>query len=147
MVSAGQSARAAYQPGEEIAVNTVPADSATFTTTETQVQSVTAALISGETYWVHWHMHWGSSVANDRVNMRIREDNVSGTALQEAAMTSEAAHAAGSNGETKDLWARYVAVATGNKTFSGTLVRSSGTGNVQLEGAATRPNYLRVIHV
>lgn len=147
MVSAGQSARAGFMPGEEIAVNTVTADSGTFTTTETQVQSVTAALITGEVYWVHWYVHYGSSVSGDRVTFRIREDNVSGTVLQEIAGNGGANHGASSVGDMMELWVRFTAAATGNKTFSCTMVRASGTGNVQLEGAATRPNYARVLKV
>lgn len=148
MPLAGESIIAGQVPGERIATDIVTADSSTFTTTETSVQSVTAALVSGRIYRVRWCVHWGSSVEGDRVQIRIREDSgTSGTILQEFTGESTAAHGGSSLGEYDTPEAEYTAVSTGNKTFSGTMVRSSGTGNVQLEGASTRPNYMYVDYI
>lgn len=147
MATAGASVIAAAVSGERIATNIVTADSGTFTTTETQVQSVTAALVTGRTYRVYWYAHYGSSVSGDRMNFRIREDTVSGNTLQEIAGSGQATHGASSLGDMMIVEAEFTAVSTGNKTFSATMVRSSGTGNAQLEGAATRPNYLYVDYI
>lgn len=147
MPSAGETIIAGKVPGERIATNIVTADSGTFTTTETQVQSVTAALVTGRIYRVRWWVHYGSSVSGDRVTFRIREDNVSGNTLQEVAANGGANHGASSVGDMMEVEVEFTAVSTGNKTFSATMVRASGTGNVQLEGATTRPNYLYVEYV
>ncbi len=147
MALSGETVIAAAVSGERIATNVNTADSATFTTTETIVQTVTAALVTGRLYRVYWFGHWGSSVAADRFQWRIREDNVSGTILQELTAQSTAIHGGASLGEQVILEAEFTAVATGNKPFAVTGVRSSGTGNGQLEGAATRPNYLYVDYI
>src|SRR5262245_10431453 len=98
-VLAGASAIAGMMPGERIATDIVTADSSTFTTTETVVQTAVAALITGRIYKVKWFGHWGSSVSGDRFQWRIRETNVSGTVLQELTAQSTAAHGGASLGE------------------------------------------------
>lgn len=131
-------------PGERIATNIRTGDSSTFTTTETTVDSVTAALVSGRTYRVRWTVQWASSVANDDVAGRIREDNSTGTELAFGKVRSLDASSTGWSGWVEG---EYTAVSTGNKTFVWTGVRFAGTGNCRAEAATTRPIYLYVDYI
>ncbi|MCI0687022.1 MAG: hypothetical protein L0Y54_07280 [Sporichthyaceae bacterium] len=143
-VLAGETIIAGKVPGERIATDIDTADSATFTTTETEVQSVTAALVSGRTYRIRWATRFESSVADDRVIARIREDNSTGSELSNMVVRM---FTVGSIGWPVTIEAEYTAVATGNKTFSATGVRQSGTGNCFMEAAANRPSYLYVDYI
>lgn len=146
MPSAGESVIAGRMPGERIATQIDTADTATFTTTETIVSTVTAALISGRTYKVSFRGTMQSDVAADLINARIREDNATGTQLQLRRESSTSATAG--SGPSFDMEAEYTAVANGNKTFVATGVRAAGaTGNITAEGAATQPRYLYVDYV
>jgi hypothetical protein len=145
MATAGSSVEAGRVSGERIATQIDTADSGTFTTTETIVSTVVAALVNGRTYRVKAHTRCSSSVAADRYIARLREDNATGTAIQGSNVDITAA--ATTHGWPADLEAEYVAVATGNKTFVLTGVRGSGTGNCFMEAGADHPSYLYVDYV
>lgn len=125
-------------PVAEYAIGT--SSSGTFTTTETVVDTVTAPLITGKLYEVLWTTNAQSSVANDVVLARIREDALAGTQIMDGRVDASAANV----NFLVALRVIYTAVATGNKTFVGTFVRSSGTGNVLRYAAATSPSTLSV---
>lgn len=110
---------------------------------ETQIDTVTASLVSGRIYKVVWDLAYTSSVAADTMFARIREDNVSGTQLTLRRGDNRVTNGAGS-GWSLHLEAEYTAVSTGDKTFSATIGRASGTGNVNVVAAATLPSYLYV---
>lgn len=137
---------AGMQPAQKrIATTKAEVDSATFTTTEVVIDSVTASLVIGKIYKVRWVVSFQSSVADDMVNVRIREDTVLGTEMQSRRVLSAIATAgAGFDGSVE---AEYTAVATGSKTFVGTGDRSTGTGNITAEGAAIRPRFLYVDYI
>lgn len=132
--------------GARIGTNIRTSDSGTFTTTETLIDSVTVPLVSGRTYLIRWTVAWGSSVAADTVFGRIRADSVAGTQLQILRVNIPATGGAGTrwNGTIE---AEYTATATGNKTFVGTGVRATGTGNINAKGDATFPIYLYVNYI
>lgn len=120
-------------------------DSATFTTSETIVATVTAALVTGRTYKVRAVTHIATTVANDLVTLRLNETDLSGTQLQsndnrELLSTSVA-------GFYFDIEGEWTAVATANKTFVVGAVRASGSGNLRREAAATRPTIMYVDYV
>lgn len=140
MVAAGTILRAGRLPGEEIAVATETSDSSTFTTTETAIGSVTASLISGVTYTIAAQVPLSSTVAGDDVDVRIREDNVSGT---EMALTTVDIVST-TTPTVAVLNARYTAGSTGSKTFVATGDRVGGSGNIRREAASTRPQIIRV---
>ena len=144
MPLAGETIIAGKVPGERIATNIVTADSATFTTTETTVQSVTAALVTGRTYRVRAAGKANSSVTSDFTIWRIREDNSTGNQLQSDRVNIDGS---GVEGAKVEMEAEFTAGSTGNKTFVLTGVRSSGTGNCFLEAAAARPSYLYVEYI
>jgi hypothetical protein len=141
---AGQVATAGRVPGERIATTTVTSDSSTFTTTETEVASVTAALVSGRTYRVRYAARFASTVAADWLMASVREDSTTGTRLTEDNVISEQSATAGwpVAGE-----AEYTAASTGDKTFVLTGIRATGTGTCRLEAATTRPTYLYVDYI
>ena len=146
MATAGASIEAARVSGERIATQIDTADTATFTTTETIVSTVVAALVASRTYRVRFVGTFQSDVADDMMNSRLREDNAAGTQLQLRRAQSPTATAG--SGVGMDVEAEYTAVATGNKTFVATGVRSTpGTGNITCEGAATQPRYLYVDYI
>ena len=143
MATAGASIIAAQVSGERIATQVDTADTATFTA-ETVVSTVTAALVTGRTYRLRFVANFQSSVAADTVNVRLREDNLTGTTLQ--GRRADSAIATAGFGFSGDVEVEYTAVATGNKTFVATGDRSTGTGVITCEGAAT-PRYLYVDYI
>lgn len=145
MSSAGQLLEAGRIPGERIATDIEVADSSTFTA-ETVIMSVTAPLVDGRTYGVWALFRLKSSVDNDDVTGRIRQDSVSGGTLQEDGM--ELSHdLQGTRGQGMVLYGEYTASATANKTFVLTGERAAGTGNISMEASANKPSYLFVEYV
>ena len=137
--TAGQIAEAGRVPNERIATTVETSDSSTFTTSETTIASVTASLVSGRTYRIRFYGSIVSTVADGQVQCRLREDNTSGTQMQGVnvfpANTS-------SSGHPLPIEAEFTAVSTGNKTFVATGQRVSGTGTINMNGAATNPAYM-----
>ena len=119
-------------------------DSGTFTTTETEIATVTANLVTGATYRVRAISHVGTSVANDAATVRIREDTVAGQQIQELRLDLPNAGVAGNYCEIET---EYTALATAAKTFSFTAARSSGTGNLRREAQGDRPTQFYVDYV
>lgn len=144
-VLAGQVARVGRRPYERIATDRLEADSSTFTTTETLVQSVTASLVSGRTYRIRWVGCFNSTVADDVVLGQIREDSVSGTVLQTGRVSIPLASS--STGWHCYLEAYYTAGSTGSKTFVATGDRVAGTGTCHREASAARPTILYVQYI
>lgn len=125
-----------------VATATTTADSSTFTA-ETQVATVTAYLVSGRTYAVEVkNTRWSSSVAADTAAVRLREDSVSGTQMNAMVVGIPTTTTSGFGAGL--VYAEFTAGVTGNKTFSLTGSRNSGTGNIQLRASATAPTYLTV---
>ena len=126
-----------------IKTTTRTSDTSTVTSTETVADSVTASLVNGEKYRVTWMVGYTSSVAGDTVILRLREDTVSGTQMNLARGDVRLTNGAGSRWQLK-FEAEYTATATGSKTFVGTFLRGSGTGNVNIEADPNYPSYLYV---
>lgn len=124
-----------------IVTDTQTTDSANYTTTETTVQTVTAALVAGRVYKIVAQSRASSSTGTDTIVARLREDTSTGTELQ-----SYFVDVSGSTtiGAAVVMEALYTAVGTGNKTFVLTGVRSVGAGNCRLEASPLRPSYLYV---
>lgn len=139
--SAGFQLTAGRIPGERIATTTSTSDTATFTTTETVIDTVTAALVTGRTYQVRWAGGVASTVNDTAVLARIRDTNLVGTTLQERNVPVTTTS---SSGVPVNIEAEYTAVATGNHTFVTTGLRNGGTGTLLGEGALTHPRYLYV---
>ena len=117
--------------------------SGAITTTETIVLTITAPLINTVTYRITAYFLTQLSVATDVFVSRLREDDASGTQLQNARIA---------NGVTNSVFpcymeVEYTATATGNKTFVVTLLRTSGTGNIVMNAGATQPCYLYIDYV
>lgn len=117
-------------------------DSATFTTANTQIGSVVAALVSGRTYAVRLVTHIGADATGSTADVNLRENNTAGAEIQAAVgvpiPTSTAA------GHYLAIEGEYTAVSTGNKTFVAVAARNSGSANLRREAAATRPQLLYV---
>lgn len=133
----------ASDPFKRIATTTETSDSATFTTTETTIASVTAALVSGRTYRVRVTIRIASTVANDITIVRLREDNATGTEMTSGRITLETSGL----GNVLTIEAEYTAGATANKTFVAAGIRTAGTGNLRRVAALNRPTYLYVDYV
>lgn len=146
MSSAGQQLVAGRIPGERIGTTIVTSDSSNFTTTETTVMSVTVPLVDGRTYAIYAYPKFASSVDNDDITANIREDNVSGTGLQQDSYEL-VNDTQSTRGMSLPMYAEYTASATGNKTFVVSAVRAAGTGNIRLEAAADKPSYLFVEYI
>lgn len=102
------------------------ANTATFTTTNLQQDSITVPLVSGRRYKVVWDGEFQSTVIGDSVRAELREDSSTGTIIQLRQTAID-----------KDLQAYpnfmqtfYTATATGDKTFVVVARRIDGTGTI-----------------
>src|SRR5688572_16388242 len=127
MPSAGDPIILAKMPGYQVGTASSTSDSSTFTTTETEIGTITVSLISGVVYEVACNAPISSSGTGDIVSCRIREDNVSGTEM--TLDTKEIVNA--TNPTVFPLKAFYTAASTGSKTFSVTGDRESGANNIR----------------
>jgi hypothetical protein len=127
---------------ERIGQNTATTNTATITTTETAVDTVTVSLVSGYRYAIRWWAPALMSVAADVFYLRIREG--SGTGGTQLSYSSAKAPDAGAQVYPIEVYAEYVASATGSQTFTGTAIRNTGTGNISLRGSSTQGRYLTV---
>lgn len=110
-------------------------------TAETVEDSVTVSLVSGTSYRVIWDGAVHSSVAGDVARCRIREDNISGTEMQ---LRNSPALLASAASLPMHLEGKYIASATGSKTFVATTQRLTGTGNITAQAGGTSPTSFRV---
>jgi len=126
-----------------IATTKREANSAAIGTTETTIDSVTAALTDGMIVRIRCVVFIQASVAADDCQVNIREDNASGTILtayaQDIPITTRPL--------LIELEAEYEATATGNKTFVTTLDTVVGAGNMTAVASATRPSFLYVDYI
>lgn len=145
MSSAGQQLVAGRIPGERIATEVQTVDSAGFTA-ETVIMTVVAPVVTGRTYLVRGYVSVASETDNDDVQLRIREDSISGNQLQEDGF--ELTHDLQSTrGQHQVIEAEYTADATENKTFVVTAELAAGTGDLRREAAANKPSYLYLNYV
>lgn len=146
MSSAGQQLTANRIPGERITETEEVADSSTFTTSETEVISVTAALVVGRRYAITGRIGFMSTVSGDTVTCRLREDNTSGTQLDMA----EVEISRGNLTTVKYVaivYAEFTAGSTGNQEFICSGTRTGGSGTCRMEADTTRPSYLTVDYI
>jgi hypothetical protein len=144
MPAAGETIIAGRVPGERIATTTRTSNSSGVTTTETVVDSVTASLVSGRTYKVRWFGQVFSTVADGYVRLRIREDNVTGTEVDQR---QQETNIAASQAFPVILEGEYTAAATASKTFVATIIRQVGTGTVTAQAGSANPTRLTVDYV
>jgi hypothetical protein len=130
-------------PGQRIATTVRTSDSSAFVS-ETEVDSVTAPLVSGRTYRIRHVAKFSTDSADTLVVSRIREDSVTGTALSNHQTNMGTTSAFGF---TLINEVEFTATATGNKTFSATGNRNGGSGNITAEATATAPTYLYVDYI
>lgn len=117
-------------------------DVGTFTA-ETITDTVTVDLTAGFTYGIFWYTQVQSSVAGDAAGCKLREDNVAGTQMTNQRYELSDAGA----GVGIAQYAEFTAVASGSKTFVGTIVRSTGTGNFTAAASATQQSNIFVVLV
>ena len=117
-----------------VATTTVASNSGTFTSTEVSLVSVTGYLEAGKRYLIRYPARFQSSVAGDNVQVRIREDSVSGNQLQACQVGIPTTSTVGF-----DVLAEveFTAGASANKTFTLTGQRGTGTGNITMLAAAS----------
>lgn len=145
MSSAGQQLIAGRIPGERIATTEETTDSATFTTTETVVMTVTAPLVIGRTYQIRFVGHFVSTVAGDFIVVTLREDGLAGSIRQQQIIEIPGTAAAGFPAPPTE--AEYTATGSADKTFVVTADRLSGSGTYHLEAASSRPCFLAVNYI
>lgn len=131
-----------YASIRRLATTIRTSNTSTFTA-ETSINTVTASLVSGKTYRVSWRIGGTSSVANDVIRYRLREDNLTGTQLQ----LRNAIVPVATSAWPCQLEAEFTAASTGSKTFAGTAQRVIGTGNITCTGSAIEPAYLYVDYI
>lgn len=121
--------------------------SATSGTTELAVDQVSISAINGYRYKIEWHFAWAGSVANDTGLVRIRVGSGTG-GTQLGYMTLTTIYTSGNQLVTRgQITVEYTASATGALSFTGTVVRNSGTGTFTMRGAASNSRVLSVDYV
>lgn len=130
---------------ERDGVTPIIADSSTWGATEASITTVVATLESGDKYKIWFTGRISTDVAADASNLRIREDNLTGTQLQ---LHQVYLPTTTGNGWGTYFYAEYTAVSSASKTFALTAQRSIGTGTAHRIRAATNaPGYLAVERV
>lgn len=122
---------------ERDGTQTLVADSTTYGVTETVIATVTITAVSGLVYKVEFKGKLSTDVALDASNLRIREDNLTGTlfGFNQIYLPTTTA-----NGWAAAVYGEYTAVATGSKTFVMTGQKSIGAGTAhRIRAAATTP--------
>lgn len=142
MPAAGDPVILARMPGYRVATTVITSDSATFTTTETEVASVTASLISGVTYKVVFDGTFEVSSADSTLRAALRQDNVSGTQMD--LVDLRLLQGVSATVQYVRIYAEYTASSTGPKTFVATGDLISGAGTANLNASSTIPSYLYV---
>lgn len=120
-------------------------DSASITGTETVIVTVQGYLKTDRLYHVWITTHVGSDSAANGASIRIREDSLTGTVLNQT--DGELTANTGGVGTPWTFLGRYTAVADGLKTFVGTLQRVAGAGNLRREASVSRPTILWIEYV
>lgn len=132
------------QIGQEVGFSVETSDSGTFTA-ETQIASVSFTEVAGWVYYIETIAQLASGTVTDIVQATLRENTSGGTERASgrcAAQTSDQARPVGIG-----LAYRYVATASGSKTFVLTGQRTSGGGNVKREAGTTHPLLMTVRRV
>lgn len=127
--------------GEWVGFSTETTDSSNFTTTPTQIGSVTFAEVTGCSYIVECLAHLVST-GTDIYQATLYEDSTAGTERHAARCDSRTSDQARPN--ILPLRYLYVAGSTGSKTFVVTGHRVSGGGNVRREADTTHPQLFTV---
>lgn len=141
MASTGEAVLAWH--GGRIATTVATSSTANFTTTETVTDTVVADLVDGARYLVEFFGRFTTTVAGDDVTVQLREDSLTGTVLHAERRDILASGIA----QAWYLRAEHTATGTGLTTFVATGVRTTGSGNIQRNAAATAPVYLTVTHI
>lgn len=120
----------------------ITADTTTWNATETVTTTTAATLVSGLRYKVWFTGRISTDVAADAANMRIREDNLTGTQLGFGQVYLPTTTA---NGWFFYLYAEYTAVSSASKTFALTGQRSIGTGTAhRVRASASAPAWFNI---
>lgn len=128
--------------GYRVATSTYTSDSSTFTTSTTEVMSVTGSLISGVTYRVVAEFNLDATVSTDVGVARLIEDSTAGTNIDQARVPLGGS--SGGSGVKVMLTAEYTASSTGSKTFVVTGERNSGTGTWRRESSSNNVGKLYI---
>jgi hypothetical protein len=139
MPLAGETIIAGKVPGERIETQVRTSDSSGVTTTETAVDTVTAAVVAGRVYRIRYVMR----VNSDAYRVTIREDSASGTQLMLVNLDIPILF----REPQTVLEAEYTADATEDKTFVGTIDRIAGSGTLIAVASAVSPTYLYVDYI
>lgn len=142
-VTVGETGIAGKIPGERIATTEEPSDSTTTTTSEIEVLSVTAALVSGRTYGIHAWLNVGSTNTGDVIEIGLYRSSLGSNRIQ---FTRSEAQAAGAGGAAV-LYGEFTATTSGDEDFLVGIARGSGSGTINMDASATRPCYLYVNYV
>lgn len=129
-----------------LATTTITAASATFTTTEVSLATVTAVVEAGQRYAIVADnlKFSASAVASPSLEAtlaRIREDTLTGA---EVGANQVGILTASTVGFGLRVYTEWTAPASASKTFHLTAIRQSGANNHVLRGATTAPCFLYV---
>jgi hypothetical protein len=118
-------------------------NSGAINTVETVVDTVVWPSIAGRTYRLEAYIPWSLSVANDEFLIRMREGSTTAGGQYQYSSVRQASTGVFS----VYLMTEWTEVTTGNRSFSITAQRQSGTGNIVLRGAVSQPRIITVDRV
>lgn len=133
-------------PGQRIATAEFLADSTIFSTTETELRTVTASLVSGRRYRISYEGRIYSNASNQPAVIRIRLG--SGTGGTEIGGSQQYVfNTSGVGYGPYPVVAEWVATSTGSQTFALTGIRNGGTGTLVMQGSSGTPGRFIVEYV
>lgn len=117
--------------------------SATSGTTELAIDQVTISAVNGKTYRITWNLQWAATsvAASERHFILLRLGSGTG-GTQLTYITVVPKDTAAQEGAV--VIAEWTASSTGSQTFTGSMRRSNGSGNISAKGGATNPRLLVV---
>jgi hypothetical protein len=110
-----------------------------FTSAETTVNTVIFNAVAGCTYSIGFCCAFLSSVAGDTANVRIRNDDVSGSTIRVISLDLKPAF-----NTPCTVFTTWTASSTASKTFVVTGLRTAGTGTCRRIGSTLSPAILTV---
>lgn len=116
-------------------------------TTELAVDQVTISAVNGYRYKITWNMSFTGSVVSDTFLIRIRLGSGTGGSQLVYACPTIAVNSGNPATVRLILQTEWTASSTASQTFTGTVVRNSGTGTLTVTAATSALRTLSVDYV
>lgn len=122
--------------GRRYTTNATLATTSGTTETLAGMETGSFAYVSGRVYVIHVHVVWDSNTINDQPVFRVREDNLAGAQILQAA--PQAGVKTANVKVTYDFHGLYTPTSSASKTFVLTVARLAGSGVIRTYGESVQ---------